>query len=106
MKYPPRARVANCVTVIGALAPTVVITMFPQFVTNVKVRGKRFKTLSAGAIEGGVCPTALVFAHLISETFADLTDLLFEFANAVGDTTKVEADNAAIETATTINLFT
>jgi hypothetical protein len=43
---------------------------------------------------------------LISETFADLTDLLFVFANAVGDTTKVEADSAAIETATTINLFT
>ena len=91
---------------IGALAPTVVTTIFPQFVTNVNVRGIRFNTFSAGAIDGGVCPTDLVFAHLIVETFADLTDLLFDSAKAEGEITKVEADNAVIDTAAMINLFT
>jgi hypothetical protein len=89
--------------VIGALAPTVVTTIFPQFVTNVNVRGKRFKTLSAGATNGGVCPAALVGAHLIAETFADL---LFVFATAAGEMIKVEEDNAATDIAATINLFT
>jgi hypothetical protein len=58
--------------VIGALAPTVATTIFPQFVTNVNVRGRRFNTFSAGATDGGVWPTALFVAHLIVETFADL----------------------------------
>ena len=38
--------------------------------------------------------------------FADLTDLLFVSANAEGETTKVEADNAASDTTAMINLFT
>jgi hypothetical protein len=88
--------------VTGALAPTVVTTIFPQFVTNVNVRGKRFNNFSAGATNGGVCPTALVGAHLIAETFADL---LFVLATAAGETINVEADNAATDTAATINLF-
>jgi hypothetical protein len=95
--------VANWVIVIGALEPTVATTIFPQLVAKVNVRGKRFKSLSAGATEGGVCPTALVFAHLISETFADL---FFVLATAAGATINVEADNAATDIAATINLFT
>jgi hypothetical protein len=89
--------------VIGALAPTVVTTMFPQFVAKVNVRGKRFKTFSAGATDGGVWPTALFVAHLIVETFADL---FFVSANAEGETNNDEADSAASDTAATINLFT
>jgi hypothetical protein len=89
--------------VIGALAPTVVTTIFPQFVAKVNVRGKRFNNFSAGATNGGVCPTALVFTHLMSETFADL---LFVLATAAGATINDEADNAATDTAATINLFT
>jgi hypothetical protein len=60
------------------------------------VRGKRFKTLSAGAIDGGVCPTDLVGAHLIAETFADLTDLFFASANAEGERTNDIAIAATI----------
>jgi hypothetical protein len=86
--------------VIGALAPTVVTTIFPQFVTKVKVRGKRFKTLSAGATDGGVCPTDLVGVHLIAGTFADLTDLFFASAKAEGERTN------DIAIAATIILFT
>jgi hypothetical protein len=86
--------------VIGALAPTVVTTIFPQFVEKVNVRGKRFNTLSAGAIDGGVCPTDLVGEHLIAGTFADLTGLFFVSANAEG-----ERSNDIAITATT-NLFT
>ena len=107
LKYPPRARVDNCVNVIGALEPTVVTTIFPQLVTKVNVRGKRFSTLSAGATDGGVCPTALVVEHLIAGTLADLTDLLFVLsAEAEGETMKVEADSAETAIATTINFFT
>ena len=62
---------------IGAFEPTVVTTIFPQFVTKVKVRGIRFKTLSAGATDGGVWPTALVIPHLTAETLADLTHFFF-----------------------------
>ena len=54
LKYPPRASVANCVIVIGAFAPTVVTTIFPQFVAKVNVRGIRLSNFSAGAIDGGV----------------------------------------------------
>jgi hypothetical protein len=89
--------------VIGALAPTVVTTMFPQFVAKVNVRGKRFNTFSAGATDGGVWPTALLVAHLIVETFADL---FFVSANAEGETSNDEVDSAASDTAATINLFT
>jgi hypothetical protein len=89
--------------VIGALAPTVVTTMFPQFVAKVNVRGRRFNTFSAGATNGGVWPTALLVAHLIVETFVDL---LFVLATAAGEIINVEADNAATDTAATINLFT
>jgi hypothetical protein len=89
--------------VIGALAPTVVTTMFPQFVAKVNVRGRRFNTFSAGATDGGVWPTALFVAHLIVETFADL---FFVSANAEGETNNDEADSAPSDTAATINLFT
>jgi hypothetical protein len=95
--------VANCVIVIGALAPTVVTTIFPQFVEKVNVRGIRFNTFSAGATDGGVWPTALLVAHFIVETFADL---FFVLAKAEGETSNDEADSAASDTATTINLFT
>ena len=106
MKYPPRARVDNCVNVIGALAPTVVTTIFPQFVTKVKVRGIRFSTLSAGATDGGVCPTALVGAHLIAGTFADLTVLFFvSTAKAEGETIRVEAVSALSANPATMILF-
>jgi hypothetical protein len=71
--------------VIGALDPTVVTTMFPQLVANVNVRGKRFNNLSAGATDGGVCPTAFVGAHLIAGTFADFVDLPFASAKAEGE---------------------
>jgi len=94
MKYPPRARVANCVIVIGAFEPTVVTTIFPQFVAKVKVRGKRFSNLSAGATDGGVCPTAFVVEHLIAGTFADLTDLPFVSAKAEGEIIKEVAITA------------
>jgi hypothetical protein len=70
------------------------------------VRGIRFKTLSAGAIDGGVCPTALVVEHLIAGTLADLTDLFFVSANADGETMKVEAVSADSAIAATINFFT
>jgi hypothetical protein len=85
LKKPPRANVANCVMVIGAFAPTVVTTMLPQFVAKVNVRGNRLSNLSAGATDGGVWPAALVGEHLIAETFADLTDLLFCSAKADGE---------------------
>ena len=81
--------------------------MFPQFVTKVKVRGIRFNTLSAGAIDGGVCPTDLAGKHLIDGTFADLTDLLFALtAEADGATRKVEAVSADSAIAATTNFFT
>ena len=81
--------------------------MFPQFVTKVKVRGIRFNTLSAGAIDGGVCPTDLAGKHLIAGTFADLTDLLFALtAEADGATRKVEAVSADSAIAATTNFFT
>jgi hypothetical protein len=63
---------------MGAFAPTVVTTMFPQFVAKINVRGMRLNTFSAGATDGGVWPIALVVAHLTAETFADLTELLFD----------------------------
>ncbi len=85
MKKPPRANVANCVIVIGAFAPTVVTTMLPQFVSKVKVRANRLGSFSAGATDGGVCPTALVALHFIAGTFADLTDLPFASAKADGE---------------------
>ena len=81
---------------IGAFEPTVVTTIFPQFVTKVKVRGMRLSNLSAGATEGGVCPTAFVLLHLIAESFADLTDFPFGSAKAEG-----EIINEAAITATT-----
>jgi hypothetical protein len=63
--------------------------------------------LSAGATDGGVCPTALVVAHLIAGTFADLTVLLFvSTAEADGETRKVDVDSADTAIATTINFFT
>jgi hypothetical protein len=80
LKYPPRASVDSCVNVIGALDPTVDTTIFPQLVTKVKVRGMRFNNLSAGATEGGVCPTAFVGVHLTAGTFADFVDLPFASA--------------------------
>jgi hypothetical protein len=81
--------------VIGAFEPTVVTTIFPQFVTKVKVRGIRFKTLSAGATDGGVWPTALVIPHLTAETLADLTDLFFvSSAEAEGERIKEVARTA------------
>jgi hypothetical protein len=71
------------------------------------VRGIRFKTLSAGAIDGGVCPTDLAVKHLIAGTLADLTDLFLASANAEGERTNdiaIAATDIAIA-ATTI-LFT
>jgi hypothetical protein len=71
------------------------------------VRGIRFKTLSAGAIDGGVCPTDLAVKHLIAGTLADFTDLLFVLtAEADGETMKVEAVSADSAIAATINFFT
>jgi hypothetical protein len=71
------------------------------------VRGIRFKTLSAGAIDGGVCPTDLAVKHLIARTFADLTVLFFvSTAEADGETMKVEAVSADSTIAATINFFT
>ena len=70
-------------TVIGAFAPTVVTTIVPQLVSKVKVRANRLGSLSAGATDGGVCPTALVALHLTAGTFADLTDLPFCSAKAL-----------------------
>jgi hypothetical protein len=80
--------------VIGAFAPTVVITMFPQFVARVNVRGMRLNTFSAGATDGGLWPTALVVAHLIAGTLADLTDLPFASAKAEGERNKEVARTA------------
>jgi hypothetical protein len=76
--------------------------MFPQFVARVNVRGIRLNTFSAGATDGGVWPTALLGVHFIEETFADL---FFVLAYAEGEINNDEADSAASDTATTINLF-
>jgi hypothetical protein len=50
--------------------------------------------LSAGAIDGGVCPIALAGAHLIAGTLADLTDLPFASAEAEGERNKEVAITA------------
>jgi hypothetical protein len=80
--------------VIGAFAPTVEITIFPQLVANVNVRGNRLSNLSAGATDGGVCPTALVVEHLIAGTLADFVDLPFASAKAEGERIKEVARTA------------
>lgn len=76
--------------------------MFPQFVSKVKVRGKRLGSLSAGATDGGVCPTAFVALHFTAGTFADLVDLPFASAKAEGEITS----DIAISAISTLFTFT
>ena len=70
---------------IGAFAPTVVITIFPQLVSKVNVRGNFLGSFCAGATSLGVCPAALVGPHLIAAGLLVLTALLFDSAIAEGD---------------------
>ena len=72
--------------------------MVPQLVSKVKVRANRLGSFSAGATDGGVCPTALVALHFIAGTFADLTDLPFVSAKADGERIKEVAITATTKT--------
>jgi hypothetical protein len=71
--------------VVGALGPTVVTTIFPQFVSKVNVRANFLGSFCAGATSFGSCPVALVGAHLIAATFTAFAALVFGSATAEGD---------------------
>jgi hypothetical protein len=63
------ANVASDVKVIGAFAPTVSTTIFPQLVTKVKVVGKTRATFFGCTTDGAACGFDVAFSQIFTGSF-------------------------------------